>query len=788
MKKRHLIAFLLIILFQNQVFSQIKISGQIKDKKNNPVEFIEIQLQNKDSIIFKSELTNAEGKFIIETEKGEYSLLVRQLGVIYHEQKINVIQDTYIGIINITEKEQQLQEVVITAKKKLIERKVDKLIFNVENSISASGGDAIDALKITPRVKVKNDNISMIGKNNMSVMLDDKLILLTGDELINFLKSIPSDNIKSIEVITTPPAKYDAEGNSGLINIKLKKSKLNQWNASLRSSYIQSTYPKGSFGGNFDYQKNKLSLYSNLNYVNGSNAPVETNKIYYPLGLWNEENKRRDFQNSVNGRIGADYKISEKFSVGMQYLGSFSKPKIAENSLTTIYNQTNSQIDSYINTLSENLGKNNNHSLNLNSTVVFDTIGKKMNINLDYFKFKNDDNRIFNTINLLSANNTSLQDIQNYSAKIDFEHPLKWINLSYGGKLSFIKTQNNVNYFDTTLGTPIFVPTQSNEFNYDENTQAIYINGTKKLNEKWETQLGFRLENTQTEGVSKTLNQKNTNSYAKLFPTFYLTYTPNEKNSFSINYNKRINRPSYNRLNPFRWYSNPFSYTEGNPFLQPSFSNNLELNYTFNDNWSNSIYYSHTDNGFEQITIVDNTDNIQKTIAQNFFKTTIIGISESYTYNKLKWLSSTFSFDWNYSKSESLIPITNQNLNGSNAYFSTSNDFNLNKNKTLLFNFSYWYNFKGTSDLDKNNAYSQLDASIKYFAFDKKLQISFNANDILSTNRPIYTSFTNNIQIDYKNYYDVRLFRLSLVYKFGNKNINVEKKEVGNQEEKERTN
>ena len=788
MIKRHLLAFLLIILFQNQVFSQIKISGQIKDKKNNPVEFIEIQLQNKDSIIFKSELTNAEGKFILETEKGEYSLLVRQLGVIYHEQKINVIQDTYIGIINITEKEQQLQEVVITAKKKLIERKVDKLIFNVENSISASGGDAIDALKITPRVKVKNDNISMIGKNNMSVMLDDKLILLTGDELINFLKSIPSDNIKSIEVITTPPAKYDAEGNSGLINIKLKKSKLNQWNASLRSSYIQSTYPKGSFGGNFDYQKNKLSLYSNLNYVNGSNAPVETNKIYYPLGLWNEENKRRDFQNSVNGRIGADYKISEKFSVGMQYLGSFSKPKIAENSLTTIYNQTNSQIDSYINTLSENLGKNNNHSLNLNSTVVFDTIGKKMNINLDYFKFKNDDNRIFNTINLLSANNTSLQDIQNYSAKIDFEHPLKWINLSYGGKLSFIKTQNNVNYFDTTLGTPIFVPTQSNEFNYDENTQAIYINGTKKLNEKWETQLGFRLENTQTEGVSKTLNQKNTNSYAKLFPTFYLTYTPNEKNSFSINYNKRINRPSYNRLNPFRWYSNPFSYTEGNPFLQPSFSNNLELNYTFNDNWSNSIYYSHTDNGFEQITIVDNTDNIQKTIAQNFFKTTIIGISESYTYNKLKWLSTTFSFDWNYSKSESLIPITNQNLNGSNAYFSTSNDFNLNKNKTLLFNFSYWYNFKGTSDLDKNNAYSQLDASIKYFAFDKKLQISFNANDILSTNRPIYTSFTNNIQIDYKNYYDVRLFRLSLVYKFGNKNINVEKKEVGNQEEKERTN
>lgn len=786
MTKRHLITLSLIILFLNHGFSQIKISGQIKDEKNNPIEFIEVQLQNKDSIIFKSEFTNTDGNFLIETEKGEYLLIAKQLGKILHSQKLDAKQNLNLGVLQIIIPDNQIQEVKITSKKKLIERKVDRLVFNLENSISAIGGDAIDALKITPRVKVKNDNISMIGKNNMSVMVDDKLILLSGDELINFLKSIPSDNIKNIEVISTPPAKYDAEGNSGLINIKLKKSKLNQWNASLRSSYIQSTYPKGSFGGNFDYQKNKLSLYSNLNYVNGSNAPIETNKIYYPLGLWSEENKRRDFQNSVNGRIGADYKASEKWTIGMQYLGSFSKPKITENSLTSIYNQTNTQINSYINTLSENLVKNNNHSLNLNSTVVFDTIGKKMNINLDYFEFKNDNNRIFNTFNLLSANNTNLQDIENYSTKIDFEHPIKWINLSYGGKLSFIKTQNNVDYFDTTTGIPIFDPTQSNEFNYKENIQAIYLNGTKKLNEKWETQLGIRLENTQTEGFSKTLNQKNTNNYAKLFPTFYLTYTPNETNSFSINYNKRINRPSYNRLNPFRWYNNPFSYSEGNPFLQPSFSNNIELNYTLNDNWSNSVYYSHTDNGFEQITIVDNTDNIQKTIAQNYFKTTIIGISESYTYDKLKWLSSTFSFDWNYSKSASLIPITNQNLNGSNTYFSTSNDFNLNKK--LLFNISYWYNFKGTSDLDKNNAYSQLDASIKYFAFDKKLQISFNVNDILSTYRPIYTSYTNNIQIDYKNYYDVRLFRLSLVYKFGNKNINVEKKEFGNQEEKERTN
>ena len=791
MSKIYFLFFILLFVFPSKLFSQIKISGQITEK-NNPIEFIEIQLQNKDSVIVKSELTNVDGKFTIVTEKGEYSLLVRQLGVIYHQQKININQDTFIGIINITKKVQQLQEVMITSKKKLIERKVDRLVFNVENSISAVGGDALDALKVTPRIKIKNDQIYMIGKSGMAVMIDDKLLQVTGDDLINLLKGIPFDNIKSIEVITTPPAQYDADGNSGLINIKLKKSKLNQWNASLRSSYVQSTYPKGALGGSFDYQKNKLSLYTNINYTNGSNRPIEINKIYYSNGLWNEESKRRDYQNSLNTRIGIDYKITDIWNIGIQYLGNFNKPNSKENILTTVYNADNSSVNSYIKTLSDSENKNGNHSVNFNSVIEMDTIGRKMILNFDYFKYKNNENRNFSTIDLVSANNTSLQNIENYSAKLDFEHPLKWVNLTYGGKVSFIKTDSDVNYFDTTTGNPIFDPTQSNIFEYKENTQSIYLSATKSISKKWEIQLGFRVENTQTQGYSQILSQKNNNDYTKLFPTFYITYTPNEKSTFSVNYNKRINRPSYSKLNPFRWYSNPFSYVEGNPFLKPSFADNLEFSYTRNDNWSNSIYFSHTKNGFEQLTIVDNNTNIQRTVAENFFNTSVLGISESYIFQKLKWLSSTFYFDWSYSRSNSLIPVTNKNLNGANAYFSTSNDFVINKNKTLLFNISYWYNFKGVSDLDKNNAYSQLNTSIKYLALDKKLQISFDVNDILSSNRPIYTSYTytsyTSTQIDYKNYYDVRLFRLSLTYKFGNKNINVEKKEFGNEEEKKRAN
>ena len=796
MNKKHLLSLLLIILFQNHIFSQIKISGQIKDEKNNPVEFIEIQLQNKDSIIFKSELTNADGKFILETEKGEYSLLIRQLGVIYHKQKINVTQDTYIGIINITEKVKELQEILVTSKKKLLERKVDRIIFNVENSISASGGDAIDALKITPNIRVQNDKITMIGKNGMGIMIDDKLIQLSGDDLINFLKTISSENIKNIEVITTPPAKYSAEGNSGLVNIKLKKTKINSWNASLNSAYKQATYATGSVVGNFNYQKDKISIFSNLNYSNGATAPVETSKIYYPNQLWSNKSNRKDLVNNINGRIGVDYQISKKVSMGVQYLGISSKPNIDENNLTTITNSLN-QINSFIKTNANNKRRNYSNSLNWHTVYVIDTIGTKISTDFDYFKYNSADDRIFKSNSLdsfgnitpntyISANNKNKNDFSNYSASIDVEMPLKWINLTYGGKISFNKNNSDVSYFDLTNGSPIFNQSQSNQFKYDENVGALYFSGTKQISQKWETQIGLRMESTKTNGVSNTLNQENSNNYTKFFPTGYITYKHSENNMFSLNYSKRINRPSFFSLNPFRWYSNPYSFSEGNPFLQPSYSHNLEFVFTHKQNWENKIYLSKTDNGFSQITLTDSNTNIQSTKYSNSFNTEIIGLSESYTFDKLNFWESYNSLDLSYSKTSSLLNFTNQNREGINTYFSTNNTFFINKRKTIILNLNFWLSPNGVSDLDKSRASNQLDLALKCLLLNKDLQLSFIVNDLTSSNRPTYISYSNNLQQEYKNYYDNRFFKVSITYKFGNKNINVEKRGFGNDEEKSR--
>jgi hypothetical protein len=791
-----LIALLCSMIVASQTTT---VKGIIMNQNNKPVELVEVIIVNKDSIALKSEFTNSKGIFEIQTEKGEYVLKARENGKIVYKQTINLMDNLDLGNIKIIENKKQLDEVVVTSKKKLIERKVDRLVFNVENSISATGGDAIDALKVTPSIKIQNDEIKMIGKSGLAVMIDDRLIQLSGDDLINYLKTIKSDDIKSIEVITTPPAKYSAEGNSGLINIKLKKAKKDSWNATVGSGYRQATYASGNVGGNFNYQKNKVTVFSNANFFKGSNGPIETSKVYFPDQLWHNYSKRRDQFNALSGRIGLDYQLTKKWSMGIQSSITDSKPIIRENNLTTITNNSANTVDSFIKTDAENFRKGKFNAVNWHTIYNIDTLGTKLSVDFDYFKYNGNDNRTF-SVNRLNSNNIIIPDdyfagnngtdnrFTNYAGKIDVEMPLKWINLTYGGKTSSSTNNSDVTFYDLSSGFQVFDSNQSNQFVYKENINALYFSGTKKIGDKWEIQTGLRMETTNTESISVTLNQTNKNNYTQFFPTVYVTYAKNENNTFSLNYSKRINRPSFFSLNPFRWIDNQFSYTEGNPFLQPSFSNNFELSFTRNQNWESKLYYSSTNNGYAQLTTLDANTNIQATRYENYFNTQIAGLSESYTFTKFKWWESVNSLDINYSNSDSKVIVTNQNLRGFNYYFSTNNTFNLNTAKTIIFNFNYWLSPRGVSNLSEDTASNQLDLSLKFLLLNKNLQLGINGNDVLSSNRPTSIYYANNIKQEYKNYYDNRFFRISISYKFGNNKIKVDKRNFGNEEEKNRVN
>lgn len=794
MNFRFLMVFFL--LTYNFSHSQYNVTGVVKDSDSG-IPYANIILTDNSGKMVTGTISEDDGSFKLTAQQGEYKIAISFLGYRNWENSITLTENIDLGIIVLQAQDNELGEIVITAEKPLIERKVDRLVFNVGQSTAATGGNAMDALKVTPRIKVENDEISMIGKGNLMVMIDDRIVQLSGEDLANFLKSLNTEDILRIEVISNPPAKYSADGNSGLINIVTKKASTDAWNASLRSGYTQATYATGNIGGNLNFQKGKFQLMSNVNYTNGSTAPVESNKVFYPNLTWDEVNNRRDYRSSLSAGLGIEYKINGKLSTGFDYKYVNSQSLVKDDIVAKIYSATSNALDSTINTPARNEYKNNVHSLNYHFIYKIDTIGKKLSLDFDFFDYNFQANRKFNTQTLypnheptpnsfVEARNFGIQDVQNYSVNLDMEHPTRWATLNYGGKMSFIKTDNLFNTYEYVSNEEILDPNLSNLFDYKENTQSLYFSIQKRFSDKWEGKAGLRMENTQTKGYSTTLNQTNKNAYTKLFPTAYLAYTINNKNSLSLHYGRRISRPNYQFLNPFVRIFSPYSYAEGNPYLQPAFIDNIELEYAYKNKWIANIYYSHANDLYGEVIFLDEVTNIQRVFPENYMKNTIIGFYQSINFKLFSWWDLAASSNVSYFSTNSKIPEALQELDGWSALLDVSNDFTLNSDKTLFFNVYFFYQFRGVANLYRNTSSNQLNASIKWLLLDKKLTLSVYVNDIFSSSRVTYTTYSNDIKTSFRNYYDQRYVRLSVVYSFGKK-FSSSKRENKNQEEMERT-
>lgn len=784
------------LLLSNFIFSQqFQITGKIVNEKSNPVEFTEILLLTQDSIAIKSELSDAQGIFSIQTTNGNYILQVKHLKDIIYSKNISLQNSINLGNIQI-DKIQQIKEVVVEGKKKLIERKVDRLVFNVENSISATGGDALDALKITPRIKVKNDQISMIGKNGMSVMIDDRLIQLSGDDLINFLKTIKSDNIKSIEVITNPPAKYDAEGNNGMVNIKLKKAKADSWSNTIRTTYKQATYPSFSVGNNFTYQKNKLSFLFDVDYR--KNQDIYTNDVQYnyPLNFWQQSIYEKSVTNGIGGTINIGYKANETLQLGLQYFGFATDANKKNNNISNIFYYDEPNEDRI---LSNGITDRTNSSSSLNFNVIkkLSNSNKKLTFDIDYFNLNTGRDNNFNTEKFSESEsssefaiNNSKQKVENISSKIDFELPFNWVNLNAGAKISYTKSNNDIDYSEYNSANNSLILTQKDIFKYKENTQSLYISSDKKI-KKWQFKLGIRAEFTQNEGYSKNLNQVNKNDYVKLFPTLFILYDSNKNNAFSFSYGRRIKRPDFSFLNPAKWYFNSNSYEEGNPFLQPSYTNNFEISHTYNDLLTSSISFSKTEDGFGQIvthSTNNGSDDTQVFIRRNYYNGSSLNFTEELNFDVFKWWNTNSSISVFYNEtntfSEYLFPM----FSGWGGDFTTTNSFIISKDKSISAQLIYNYTYPSIQRESRISDFYNLSIGVKASLFKKNLQLAVFANNILRSDIEKINSISGNVSQSFKQYYDTQYIRLSLSYKFGNKNISGSKRKTSNEDEKGRAN
>ncbi|HCA09106.1 outer membrane beta-barrel family protein [Chryseobacterium sp.] len=677
-----------------------------------------------------------------------------------------------------------VEQINLLVKKKLLERKADRLIFNVEASIASQGMDATETLANVPMLKVDENmgSISITGKSSVNVMINGRMLNLSGNALLNYLKSIRSENISKIEVITTPPSKYEAQGNSGLINIILKKNPNLGFSGNINSNLIQRSYSGFSSNGSLNYQTEKFSSSLKLTYYDSAKR---TDENYNIIGAsQNYSNSiRKDMWKELTPTLNLSYKISKNAEIGMEYIYAHQKSGM------DIVNTTKN-IDAGLN--EENLLTNTfhreklpTHTLSAYYDLKLDSLGKKLSIAGNFYKNNSDTEVNFSTLTLSDhsvqdVKTTSLISPQIFSAQADLELPFSFGTIETGVKFNQFKNSSDIQYFNLNGGQYVPDLSRANLFTYQEENYAGYFSYAKTFGEHWETKAGLRYEHTNAENYTPSSNSENKYNYGQWFPSAYVSYKE-DKNVFSFSYSRRINRPSMGNLNPFRWYSNPYSYSSGNPLLTPAYINNWELGYTFNNKFSTSVYYLRMKNAFGQISAIDDISQISTYL--NYYNNNFWGLNASYTDTFFKFWESSISMNASLQNS-SVFNVDAETQKGSSFSYSINNTFTLNKNKTLVFFLNYSHSLAYKNVNSYFQAFPELTSGLKVSLMEKKLQINATVTNIFAQRYRGELYFSDNTQY-MNNYWDGRSFRLSVNYTFGSSKKKISKKNI-KFEEKER--
>ena len=566
-----------------------KISGQVGDDGQKPIEAATISLLNAhDSSQTKVTVTNKAGHFELNNiHEGRYLVSASSIGhtTTYSAPfEISATQSSVtLSPLILPSATSNLQSVAVVGKRPLIEQKSDRMIINVDAAASNAGSTALEVLERSPGITVdKDDNIALKGKQGVTIMIDNKPTYLSASQLASYLKSMPASAIDQIEIMTNPSAKYDASGNSGIINIKTKKNKTKGFNGSVNLTHTQGVYPKPSGSLNLNYRNGKTNFFLNAGYshwegfqqLNINRKYLDTGTLKKVNSIFTQQTDMHFINPELNVKFGMDYYASNKTTIGFVVSG-FRNQENNRSASNIFLKDPNNTIDSIVYSPSTNKTTWKNGSVNLNFRHQFDSTGRELTIDLDYVRYSSRSDQYFDNITynpdrskrgetILTGYLPSTINI--YTAKSDYTRPLtKTLKLEAGLKLSYVNTDNTANYFNLVNNTPEVDTTKTNRFLYRENINAAYATLTKQY-KKWNVQAGLRFENTNYSGHQlgnglSTINKDSSfsRSYVNLFPTVYISYQANAKNQLTLNYGRRIDRPAYQDLNPFcsSWISIP---------------------------------------------------------------------------------------------------------------------------------------------------------------------------------------------------------------------------------------
>jgi iron complex outermembrane recepter protein len=800
MKNKIAFTILLCSLLSYNVFSQ-KISGKVVDTNDEAVAYANIALYNaKDSSLVKVELSDDNGIFkITEIQTSKYWISVSYVGLSTYDSDIfDLTSDFNLPVIQLSSAGVELNEVTVVAKRPLLEIKPDKMVFNIEGSVNAAGNNALELLKKAPGVVVdNNDKINMLGKSGVMIYIDGKPSPLNGDDLAAFLKTMQASEIDNIEIITNPSAKYDAEGTGGIINIRLKKDQRLGANANISLSYAQGQKKNYNGSINSNYRSKKFNLFGNYSYYNGAN-------INY-LNLYREQNglyfdQTSDMGGGWNGhnfKAGTDYFINKHNTIGVMVNGNINNNDWNSVSRTSIGMLPEQTIDSIL--IAESHSTRESSNLNFNINYQFDnTKGRTINFDADYGRYRNEGGEYqpnsykdpTETIVFTERNyrNETPTDIDIYTTKIDVELPAWEGKIGFGAKSSFVQTANTFDFYNVFKEAEVLDPTRSNSFNYTENVNAAYLSYNKQV-KKIGIQAGVRAEQTNSEGDLQSMfptDEDNVKrSYIDFFPSAGLTYQLNPKNSFQLTYSRRINRPSYQDLNPFENKIDELAFESGNPFLNPEYTHSVQLTHSFNYFLNTSIGYSHTT---DLITRITDTVGVKGTTI------TWLNLADQKNYNInvsgaipiTKWWNSYTSVTGfimdNYAEFEDgktidlVVPAFNIY---SQHTFTLPKDFSLE--------LSGWYNSASIWEGNfKAEPQYSVDAGIQKKLFEGRGNLKISVSDIFKTSDWAINSQFGPLFIEGSGGWDSRKVRVSFSYLFGNNQVKTRKRKAGLEDESNR--
>ncbi|MGB5435397.1 MAG: outer membrane beta-barrel family protein [Maribacter sp.] len=773
---------------QAQNFS---VSGAVKDGDNQSIPFATVfLLQVADTTIVKGVSADENGMFAIQhVLPSTYLIRASYIGKYSDLIGIDVAKDIKMGTLIIEEQVENLEEVVVASVKPKIERKADRLIFNVENTV-VSQGSSWDVLKRTPGVIAIGEELQ-VRNQSATIYINDRKVQLSPQEVQNLLENYPAGHIKLVEVIGNPPAKYDAEGGP-VLNIVTNKNISLGYKGNINSTYTQAIFPKYTLGTSHFYKTKKLNLFTSYTYgprKDFKTIESETNFINDTgiFSRWQTDFDKTSRAKTHTAQLNMDYVFDYRNKLGLTSTALVSPNKDYDYVQFTEMRNAQRLLDSTFITQSDLFEDKNNFSADLTYTHDFKT-GGNLQLNGHYTNYdfnstqnarsdySDADGQFLRTYGFLTDAD---QAIEIYTTQLDIVTTLGSLDVETGLKGSFIESKSGIQYFNTTNGS-VFISNLSDDYLYDEQVYAGYVSLSKDW-EKVSLKTGLRAEHTQSSGFSTSLSEINDLSYFELFPTLHLLYKPHKAHSLSFDYSRKLKRPRYEDLNPFRYYINENNFIEGNPNLLPNFTHSFNLNYTLKEEFFFDFYYRYNDNYISTLAFQDNINLVLRNITQNVLGSNSYGFDFNYGKSVTdRWY--LYSYISIFHEDETFVALESENQEVTNTvnggYIDLTNYLTLSKDGTLKGEVGLTYLSGFLEGSYQQEETTNLNLGLRKTLWNNRALVSLQVNDLLNKANSRISSKYLNQDNAYFAQEETQYVRLGLTVNFGNFRLEDNQREI----------